>query len=263
VDYAPSASALAVERQLAGRPPASKWAAVLADPLFSPDDPRLARGGLGAGGRKGMGTEAARRGGRTGRTPAPLVRLPATKREAEAIRGLAPAGRVWVRLGADARRETVVSGALRDYRFLHFATHALADAVIPELSGLVLSEVDAQGHPSKGFLGLADLYELDLHADLVVLSGCETALGREVRGEGLMSLTRAFQFAGVPRVVASLWQVEDRTTAELMTRFYQEMWRNHLPAAAALRAAQISLYRDSRYRAAHAWAAFVLQGDWK
>ncbi len=123
--------------------------------------------------------------------------------------------------------------------------------------------MDGEGHPSKGFLGLSDLYELDLRADLVVLSGCETALGKEVRGEGLMSLTRAFQFAGVPRVVASLWQVEDRTTAELMTRFYRALWHDHLPAAAALRAAQRSLYQEPRYRAAHAWAAFVLQGDWK
>jgi CHAT domain-containing protein/tetratricopeptide (TPR) repeat protein len=264
VAYAPSASALAVERQLAGRPPAAKWAAVLADPLFSPDDPRLARGGPGlSGSGKGVGSEAARRGASPRRTPVPLVRLPASRREAEAIRSLAPAGQVWVGLGADARRETVVSGALRDYRFLHFATHALADAQTPELSGLVLSEVDAQGRPSKGFLGLADLYELDLHADLVVLSGCETALGKEVRGEGLMSLTRAFQFAGVPRVMASLWQVEDRTTAELMTRFYRALWRDHLPVAAALRAAQRALYGDPRYHAAHAWAAFVLQGDWK
>ncbi len=108
----------------------------------------------------------------------------------------------------------------------------------PELSGLMLSQVDAAGRPREGFLGLSDIYELDLDADLVVLSGCQTALGKEVRGEGLMGLTRGFQYAGVPRVVASLWKVEDRTTAELMTRFYRAMWRDHLPPAAALRAAQ-------------------------
>ena len=265
VAYAPSASALAVERhRLAGRSPAPKWAAVFADPLYSSDDPRLARAGPSLpGGRKGAQTGPARREGKKERGPAALARLPASSREAEAIRALAPAGQVWVGLGAAARRETVVSGVLRDYRVLHFATHAVADAENPELSGLVLSEVDGEGHPSKGFLGLSDLYELDLRADLVVLSGCETALGKEVRGEGLMSLTRAFQFAGVPRVVASLWQVEDRTTAELMTRFYRALWHDHLPAAAALRAAQRSLYHEPRYRAAHAWAAFVLQGDWK
>ncbi len=127
----------------------------------------------------------------------------------------------------------------------------------------MLSQVDSEGKPRAGFLSLSDIYELDLDADLVVLSGCQTALGKELRGEGIMGLTRGFLYAGVPRVVASLWRVQDRTTSELMTRFYQALWQDHLPPAAALRAAQRSLRKDFRYRDRHSWAGFVLQGDWR
>jgi CHAT domain-containing protein len=165
-------------------------------------------------------------------------------------------------LGLDANRDAALAADLRDYRVVHFATHALADIQNPELSGLVLSQVDAEGHPREGFLGLSDIYELDLDADLVVLSGCRTALGKEVRGEGVMGLTRGFQYAGVPRVLASLWPVQDRATAELMTRFYRAMWRDHQTPAAALREAQLALRREARYRDPHSWAGFVLQGDW-
>jgi len=170
---------------------------------------------------------------------------------------------VWTAIGFDANREAVLSGRLRDYRAVHFATHAVADTLNPELSGLVLSLVDAGGRQQEGFLGLSDVYELDLGADLVVLSGCRTALGMEVRGEGIMGLTRGFLYAGVPRVVASLWKVQDRTTAELMTRFYRALWRDHLPPAAALREAQRSLRHNSKYRDPYSWAGFVLQGDWR
>jgi CHAT domain-containing protein/Flp pilus assembly protein TadD len=259
VVYVPSATTLAVQRQrLQRRQPASKWAAVFADPVFAASDPRLARRSAG----KTMETEAALRGEGARGLPLALEPLPATRREAEAIRRLAPAGKVRLDLGLDATRKAVLSGELRDYRILHFATHAVADLQSPELSGLVLSRVDAAGRPQEGFLGLSDIYELDLDADLVVLSGCRTALGKEVRGEGLMGLTRAFQYAGVPRVVASLWPVEDRATAELMTRFYREMWLDHQPPSAALRAAQQALRRDPRYRDSYLWAGFVLQGDW-
>ena len=176
---------------------------------------------------------------------------------------LAPRGEVKLDIGLAANRQAALAANLRDYRVVHFATHALADLENPELSGLALSQFDAKGHPLEGFLGLSDIYELDLDADLVVLSGCKTALGKEVRGEGLMGLTRGFQYAGVPRVVATLWPVLDRATAELMTRFYRAMWRDHLPAAAALREAQRSLRRELGYRNPYFWAGFVLQGDWR
>jgi CHAT domain-containing protein len=207
--------------------------------------------------------ELAGRGGNGRAFSFALPRLRATGKEAEAIRDLAP-GKVKLGLGLDATREAVLAGNLRDYRVLHFATHAVADTENPELSGLWLSRVDADGHPREGFLGLSDIYDLDLGAGLVVLSGCRTALGKEVRGEGLIGLTRAFQYAGAPRVVASLWPVDDRATAKLMTRFYQAMWRrrNPLAPAAALREAQRSLRQDPRFRDPHSWAGFVFQGDW-
>jgi CHAT domain-containing protein len=247
----PSATTLALQRRrLEHRPPAAKWAAVFADPVFSAGDPRLA---------KAVNRPAAK--------PDPLFpdleRLASSGREAEAIAASAPRGQVWTALGPAASREAALSGDLHDYRVIHFATHAVADTRNPELSGLVFSLVDGAGHPREGFVGLSDIYELDLGADLVVLSGCQTGFGKEIRGEGLMDLTRGFLSAGVPRVMASLWRVQDRTTAELMTRFYTALWRDHLPAAAALRQAQRSLRRDPRYKHASSWAGFVLQGDWR
>ncbi len=268
VVYLPSAATLAVSRRrLAGRPPAPKRAAVLADPVFTAGDPRLAA--TGGGGQASVAAAASRdaeteRGDRRiGETGVAFERLPASGEEAAAIAALAPPGEVWTALGPAASRELALSEALRAYRVVHFATHGVADAGNPERSGLVLSLLDAAGDPREGFLGLADVYELDLAADLVVLSGCRTAVGREVRGEGLMGLTRGFLYAGVPRVVASLWRVQDRTTAELMTRFYRALWQDGLPPAAALRQAQRSLRGEPRYRDPYSWAGFVLQGEWR
>ncbi len=265
VVYIPSATTLGAQRKgLEHRPRASKQVAILADPVFDPSDPRLtplpsarsrvSRGPAGkkavAGGLRGAGSDDPGEA---------LERLPATRAEAEAIQALAP-GQVWLGLGLDANRDAVLSGRLRDYRVLHFATHATADSRNPELSGLFLSQVDTKGRPREGFLGLSDIYQLDLEADLVVLSGCRTALGKEVRGEGVMGLTRGFLYAGVPRVLASLWRVQDRATAELMAHFYRAMWHDGLAPAAALREAQ-NLLRH-RYRDPYFWAGFVLQGDW-
>ncbi len=261
----PSATTLALQRQLLeGRAEAPKWAAIFADPVFAADDPRL-RAATGTPKKASGKTREMGSALRNADTRGPLVleRLPATRREAEDLASLAPAGKVKLDLGLAASRDAALAADLRDYRIVHFATHAVADTQNPELSGLMLSQVDAEGHPREGFLGLSDIYELDLDAELVVLSGCKTALGKEVRGEGVMGLTRGFQYAGVPRVVASLWPVQDRATAELMTRFYRAMWRDHLPPAAALREAQRSLRRDPRYRDPYSWAGFVFQGDWR
>lgn len=251
----PSATTLALARQrLQGRPPAARWAAVFADPVFAADDPRLATNARRA-------PVAVHRG--VADPSAGFDRLPATRREADAIAALAPAGQVWKVLGLEANRDVVLSGELARYRIVHFATHSVADTRDPELSGLVLSQVDRGGRPRPGFLRVYDLAGLDLAADLVVLSGCQTRLGEVIRGEGLLGLARGFEAAGVPRIVASLWRVEDRAAAEIMAHFYRALWHAGASPAAALRDAQRALRRDPRFRDPHYWAAFVLQGDWR
>ncbi|HEY9422869.1 MAG TPA: CHAT domain-containing protein, partial [Thermoanaerobaculia bacterium] len=151
---------------------------------------------------------------------------------------------------------------LGGFRIVHFATHGVIDAERPALSGLALSMVDEKGNSREGFLHLHDIYNLRLDADLVVLSGCRTALGREVRGEGLIGLARGFQYAGARRVLASLWRVEDRATAALMERFYRALWIEKLAPAAALRTAQLHVRQQRRWRDPYFWAGFVLAGDW-
>lgn len=181
--------------------------------------------------------------------------LPASRLEAEALTALLPADAISVLTGAAASREALLGGALGGARVVHLATHGVIDAARPELSGLALA--------GDGFLALGDVYELALDAELVVLSGCRTALGREVRGEGLVGLTRGFFYAGAPRVLASLWRVEDRATAELMARFYRALFDDGQRPATALRAAQLAVRAERRWRDPSYWAGFVLQGDWR
>jgi CHAT domain-containing protein len=176
---------------------------------------------------------------------------------------MAAPGAVTTKLDFAADRDFALSGRLRDFRYVHFATHGVFDAERPDLSGLALSRFDASGHPREGFLRLRDIYDLDLTADLVVLSGCETALGKEIRGEGLLGLTRGFLYAGAPRVVASLWWIDDRATAELMATFYRGLWTENLRPAAALRKARLALAKQPRFRDPAYWGGFVLQGDWR
>ena len=127
----------------------------------------------------------------------------------------------------------------------------------------MLSLVDRQGRRQDGFLRLHDIYNLRLGADLVVLSGCQTGLGKAVQGEGLVGLTRGFMYAGARRVVASLWQVDDESTADLMRRFYRAMLKDGRRPSEALRAAQLEMSRDRRWAAPFYWAGFVLQGEWR
>ncbi|HEX3554899.1 MAG TPA: CHAT domain-containing protein [Thermoanaerobaculia bacterium] len=256
----PSASVLAAERrELARRPPARELAMVIADPVFQPDDPRVARSP-----QKVPATAPIASDRRTGGSEAFLLnRLRFSRQEALAIASLAPPGAVTTKLDFAADRDLVLSGSLRDFRFIHFATHGVFDAERPELSGLALSRVDRAGRPREGFLSLRDVYDLDLAADLVVLSGCQTALGKEIRSEGLLGLTRGFLYAGAPRVVASLWWIDDRATAALMSAFYRGLWSEGLRPAAALRQARLSLARQHRFRDPSYWGAFVLQGDWR
>src|SRR5262249_51172929 len=149
-----------------------------------------------------------------------LRRLPSSRREAETIAALVPPGQVFTALDFAASKTAVTAGGLDGFRKLHFATHGVLDSRHPELSGLVPSEYDQRGQPQDGVLRLNDIYNLRLDADLVVLSACRTALGKEVRGEGLIGLTRGFMYAGAARVLASLWSVEDKATADLMGKLY-------------------------------------------
>jgi CHAT domain-containing protein/tetratricopeptide (TPR) repeat protein len=262
---APSATVLAtLRREAAGRPRAGQRVAVLADPVFEAGDPRVARASAAAAGDAIPSYLTSRAVQRIddvrGRG---LARLPFTRDEANAIAAIAGPARTLRATDFDARRATVLGGGLEDYRIVHFATHGLIDAERPELSGLVLSLVDARGAPQDGLLRLHDIFNLALRADLVVLSGCQTGLGKEIRGEGLVGLTRGFMYAGAPRIVASLWQVSDLATAELMKEFYAGLLERRLTPAAALRRAQIAIAQNPRWSAPYFWAGFVLQGDWQ
>jgi CHAT domain-containing protein/tetratricopeptide (TPR) repeat protein len=263
----PSASVLALlRRERASRPPAPLAVAVLADPVFDARDPRVRRRAAGpAAATVAVATSPRPAGGRSAvlRGGAVLQRLAASRQEAAGIAALVPAAQLFSALDFRTSRATVLAGDLSRYRILHFATHGVIDAETPALSGLVLSLVDEDGRPQEGFLGLDDIYNLELNAELVVLSGCETALGKEIRGEGLVGLTRGFLYAGAARVVASLWRVQDRATAELMARFYGALLRQGLRPAAALRQAQLAIARERRWRDPYYWAPFVLQGDWR
>jgi CHAT domain-containing protein len=125
----------------------------------------------------------------------------------------------------------------------------------------VLSLINRHGAEQDGFLWANEVYNLRLPVEMVVLSGCRTGLGKEIKGEGLVGLTRGFMYAGSKRVLMSLWDISDEASAELMAHLYRAMLKEHMSPAAALRAAQIQTMKDSRWRAPYYWAAFVLQGE--
>ena len=256
----PSATTLALQRQeLAGRAPAPRQIAVIADPVFGSRDERTRGESRPAAARSIEHEEES--GVVVGRFTIP--RLPYTRQEADRILALAPGDGNLKLLDFGASRARVTDGRLAEYRYLHFATHGLLDSEQPGLSALVLSLVDEKGNAQDGFLRAHEIYNLQLPADLVVLSACQTGLGKEIRGEGLVGLTRGFLYAGAARVVVSLWSVNDRATAELMTRFYRKMLREGAAPAAALRAAQIEMLRQPQWSAPYFWAPFVLQGEWR
>jgi CHAT domain-containing protein len=263
--YLPSISVLAeIRKATSQRAAPSHTVAVLADPVFESDDSRLARNVIAPVTRSPSGDPLTRSGEDLGLTEGQafyLPRLPFSRQEADAI--LRSAGGDGLEaVGFDADRATATSPALANYRIVHFATHGLLDSKHSQLSGLVLSMVDRKGQPQNGFLDLQDIYNLNLPVDLVVLSACETGLGKQISSEGLLGLTRGFMYAGARAVVASLWKVDDVATAELMRRFYKAMLRDGLRPAAALRRAQMELRHERRWRPPYFWAPFVLQGEW-
>jgi CHAT domain-containing protein len=269
----PSASVLAIQRrELEGRKTAPHAVAVLANPVFDSSDPRVKTARRTGSGKQTNLTKLPADLSRDGRRlPDSVLRaignrvswLPYSREEAKAIQGVAPAGQTMLALDFKASRATAISPSLSQYRIVHFATHGITDAEHPELSGIILSLVDENGVEQDGYLRLHEIYDLKLPAELVVISACESGVGKQLKGEGLIALTRGFMYAGAARVVASLWKVDDAATAALMTEFYKEMFTNGKKPAAALRAAQLSVSKQKRWREPYFWAAFVIQGEWR
>ena len=286
----PSASALAAMRSdTAGRKRADKNVAILADPVFEATDARVMNSVRKSATNHPAGNFRTGNEGQTSLSenapqassafnPALMQsvksftridqrggfsRLPFSREEAEAIASLVPKTSSLKATDFQATRTIATNRELSRYRIVHFATHGLLNSEHPELSGLVLSLVDETGKAQDGFLRMNEIYNLELPADLVVLSACQTALGKQIKGEGLVGLTRGFMYAGAQRVVASLWQVDDLATAELMKSFYRGMLKEGLRPAAALRGAQLEMQGQKRWSSPFFWAAFTLQGEWK
>ncbi len=272
----PSASALSVlRRELMGRAPAAKTLAVVADPVFEKDDERVK--GTKTGQRRNAGpkrsiemrstsdldTGESLRSTRQSDSDevTQIHRLPFTRREADQILALVPGADRFKALDFDANRTIATSPVLGQYRYVHFATHGFLNTSHPELSGIVLSLVNRQGAEQDGFLWAHEVYNLRLPAEMVVLSGCRTGLGKEIKSEGLVGLTRGFMYAGSARVLVSLWDIDDKASAELMAHLYKAILTEHMTPAAALRTAQLKVSNDKRWQAPYYWAAFVLQGE--
>ena len=273
----PSASVLSLLRaEEHDRPRAPKSVAVLADPVFQQSDSRVQlamhriRTALPEPGdffSESLASDHLLRsmediGSAFGGTLR-LQRLPYTRLESKFILSATPRDQALEALDFQATRALAASSDLAQYKIVHFATHGIIDSKNPQLSGLVFSLIDSKGHPQNGFLELQDIYNLNLPVDLVVLSACETGLGKEIDGEGLLGLTRGFMYAGASRVVASLWKVSDAGTARLMAQFYQAMEQKGMPATQALRSAQQEMLKENRWSAPYYWAAFQIQGEWK
>jgi CHAT domain-containing protein len=273
IAYLPSASALGLLRQRGNtRATAPKLLALLADPVFERDDPRFKPGfslesTLAANTRNPPDAGNLRSAAANSEIPGirgKLKRLRFARQEADQIlASLSPAERAATLTAFDfaANQTLALSPELEQYRYLHFATHGLLDNQRPELSGMALSLLDRNGQEQDGFLRLIEIYNLRLAADLVTLSACETGLGKQVNGEGIVGLTRGFLHAGAARVLVSLWKVDDRASARLMGRVYEGIFRAKLSPAAALRKAQLSFRQDPAMSDPFFWAAFVLHGE--
>jgi CHAT domain-containing protein len=277
---APSASVVAlIRRDSVNRPIAQNKIAVLADPVFSDKDPRVkgARadgkgtksgttvpsGVTGKASRTDIVLRSAAESGAAGRNGV-MDRLPYSRKEADAIASLVSKNNAMVAMDFDASKTTATDSSLGSFRYVHFATHSLLNSTHPELSGLVFSLVDANGADLDGFLQAHEVYNLKLPVDMVVLSACNTGLGKEISGEGIVGITRGFMYAGASRVLVSQWRVADDATAELMARMYSGiLGRKNLRPLAALREAQIGMWKDKRWSFPYYWSGFVMQGEWR
>ncbi|NES85698.1 MAG: CHAT domain-containing protein [Moorea sp. SIO2B7] len=265
----PSSSTIAIIRNEAkDKQIASNKLAIFADPVFSSDDGRVKNGKTNN--NQNLQEELSLLTQRAldlsmGQVDVGVWnRLPGTRKEAETILNLIPDENKISAFDFDANIIQATSKELSDYSIIHFATHGLLNPKNPELSGIIFSLVDDKGESQNGFLRLNDIFNLKLpSADLVVLSACQTGLGEEVKGEGLVGLTRGFMYAGSPRVLVSLWSVSDKATAEIMSRFYRLMWEEGLTPTQALRAAQIEMQTETQWKSPYYWAAFTIQGEWR
>jgi CHAT domain-containing protein len=258
----PSASTLiAIRGQQNHKSSPGKLVAIIADPIFSASDdrfqsevpaPALAKAAVDQNSDHAEHTIKNLR----------LARLAHASEEADAISAVAPWGTTLVAKGFDASRETAMSSEVGRAQIVHFATHGFLDSQHPELSAIVLSMSDRNGIKTNGLMPLPDIYTLDLSAQLIVLSACQTALGKDIRGEGLVGLTHSFMSADAKSVVASLWKVDDRATTALMGAFYEGMLQKGMTPAAALRSAKLKMIRETQWSAPYYWAGFVLQGEY-
>ena len=256
----PSASVFVATRTNERVGKATRRVAAFGDPVFRTDDPRVRNLAQGVG-----GVYELERDGRLVRAikDLPLDVLPRlswTRREVEVVASLVPPDQRRVRLDFSASLASVLEPELGDFEFVHFATHGVFNDVHPDLSGIVLSQLDSSGQPVEGFLTAPQIFGLRLNAALVVLSGCQTALGSSVEGEGVLGLVRALHFAGARSVIASLWNVEDEATAGLVERLYRGLLEDGLRPSEALRQAQLALLREPATASPYYWAAFIQQG---
>lgn len=239
-----------------------KLVAVIADPVFSPSDERVQHKVRPSLITKIALDQSSDHAEQQTIDKLNLARLAYASDEADAISAGAPWGAALVAKGFDANRETAMSAEVSGAQIIHFATHSVVDSERPELSGIVLTMMDRNGAKTNGLMTLPDIYTLDLSAELIVLSACQTALGKDIKGEGLVGLTHSFLSADAKSVVASLWKVDDRATTALMTYFYEGMLEKGLTPAAALRFAKLQMMSDKQWSAPYYWAGFVLQGEY-
>jgi CHAT domain-containing protein len=256
----PSATTLAVLRkEFSGRRPASKKIAIVADPVFNPDDGRFDA----EGNANYLSTPRDISTTRVADKEFDIPRLQSSIKEVELISRLVESESRFIATGFKASRHLIESRDLGDYRILHLSTHGILDSEQPQLSSLIFSRYSPDRKKLDGYLRMRDIYKLRLQSDLIVLSACETGLGKEIRGEGLIALTRGFMYAGAPRVIASLWKVDDNATAELMQHFYRRLFEQRVSPGVALKEAQKELWRKGSFRAPYYWAGFVLQGEYQ
>lgn len=260
--YAPSASILLLTAKIRTQSSPEKDLLIFADPVFSDADNRLTAKSETENSLPAI-FSLNLRDFRLMDGNGKLPRLFASQDEAVSIQTAVGQSQTIIVNGFEANRDRVLNSDISDYRILHFATHGLIDAERPEISAIVLSQFDEYGNKREGFLRLQDIYSLQLNSDLVVLSTCQSGFGREIKGEGLMSLNNAFLQAGAKSVVSSAWKVDDYATAELMKYFYQELTAQQLTPAEALRRAQLKMRGNPQFSSPFYWAAFTVQGDFR